>query len=113
MPHGNANENVTRKYNFISSVLLLDYFNSFNLYTNDKLHRNQIGRSGVQVKRENEKFTVLCSRSQRNQVDFVISRCCFAEDGREMYQNLKHTCRSIVFVHLLCGVVVAVPVAFS
>ena len=46
----NANENVTWKYNFISFVLLRDYFNSFNFYTNDKLPRNQIGRSGVQVK---------------------------------------------------------------
>ena len=22
----------------------------------------------------------------------VISRCCFAEDGKEMYQNVKRTC---------------------
>ena len=29
----------------------------------------------------------------------VISRCCFAEDGKEMYQNVKRTCRAIVFAH--------------
>ena len=48
---GNGNENVTRKYIFISFVLLRDYFNSLNFYKNGELSRNQIGRSGVQVKR--------------------------------------------------------------
>ena len=31
--------------------------------------------------------------------NLVISRCCFAEDGKEMYQNEKRTCRAIVFAH--------------
>ena len=48
---------------FISFVLLRDYFNSLNFYKNAELSRNQIGRSGVQVKKENEKFTVVRSRS--------------------------------------------------
>ena len=26
-------------------------------------------------------------------------RCCFAEDGKEMYQNLKRMCRAIVLAH--------------
>ena len=42
------------KYNFISFVLLRDYFNSFNFYRNGELPRNQIGRSDVQAKKENE-----------------------------------------------------------
>ena len=64
---GNANESVTWKYNFASSVLLRDYFNSFNSYINGELHRNQIGGvASVQVKKENEKFTVVCSRSPQN-----------------------------------------------
>ena len=25
--------------------------------------------------------------------------CCFEEDGKEMYQNVKRTCRAIVFAH--------------
>ena len=58
---GNGNENVTRKYIFISFVLLRDYFNSLNLNKNGELSRNQIGRSGVQVKKENEKLTVVRS----------------------------------------------------
>ena len=40
---GNGNENVTRKYFFISFVLLPDYFNSLNFYKNGELSRNQIG----------------------------------------------------------------------
>ena len=34
--------------------------------TIDKLPRNQIGRSSVQVTKENKKFTVVCSRSPQN-----------------------------------------------
>ena len=40
-------------------VLLRDYFNSLNFYKNGELSRNQIGRSGVQIKEENEKFTIV------------------------------------------------------
>ena len=47
-------------------MLLGDYFNSFNLYKNSELPENQIGKNGVQVKEENEKYTVVCSRSFRN-----------------------------------------------
>ena len=32
-------------------------------------------------------------------LNLVISRCCFAEDGKEMYQNVKCTWRAIVFAH--------------
>ena len=62
-------------------VLLRDYFNSFIFYRNGELPRNQITRSGVQVKKENEKLTALCSRSPH----LVISLFCFAENGKEMY----------------------------
>ena len=62
----NGNEDVTWKYIFISFVLLRDYFNSLNFYTNNELSRNQIGRSAVQVKKENEKFIVMRSRSPQN-----------------------------------------------
>ena len=32
-------------------------------------------------------------------LNVVISRCCFEEDGKEVYQNVKRTCRAIVFAH--------------
>ena len=37
-----------------------------------------------------------------NTTNLVISRCCFADDGKEMDKNEKSTCRAckaIVFVH--------------
>ena len=63
---GKGNENITRKYIFISFVLLRDYFNSLNFYKNGELSRNHFGRSGVQVEKENEKFAVVRSRSPQN-----------------------------------------------
>ena len=30
--------------------------------------------------------------------DFVSSRCCFAEDGKEMDKDSKRTCRTIVLL---------------
>ena len=47
-------------------MLLRDYFNSLNFYKNGELSSNQIGRSGAQVKKENEKFTAVPSRSPQN-----------------------------------------------
>ena len=32
-------------------------------------------------------------------LNLVISRCCFAEEGIEMYRNVKRTCRAIVSPH--------------
>ena len=95
---GNGNENITRKYIFISFVPLRDYFNSLNLYKKGELSRNQNGRSGVQVKEENEKFIAVRTRSPQN-LKCGHSRC-FAEDGKEMYQNVNRTCRAIAFAHL-------------
>ena len=98
---GNGNENITRKYIFISFVPLHDYFNSLNFYKNGKLSRNQIGRSGVQIKNSKKmKNSLLCVHVLCKTLNLVISRCCFAEDGKEiLYQNVKHTCRAIVFAH--------------
>ena len=32
----------------------------------------------------------------QNTKNLVISRCCFAEDGKEMHQDSKRTCTAIV-----------------
>jgi len=42
-------------------------------------------------------------------LNLVVSRCCFAEDGKEMYQNLYRTCRVIVLLikPFVCGVPVS------
>ena len=61
------------------------------------------------------KFSHRGPRSQTTQ-NLVISRCCFAEDGKEMYQDSKRTCTAIVFSSLnllFGGVPVAVAVVVS
>ena len=40
-----------------------------------------------------------CVRVLQKTLNMVISRCWFAEDGREMYQNVKQKYRAIVFAH--------------
>ena len=73
-------------------VLLCDYFNSLNFYKNGELSRN---------KKENEN-SPSCVDVLHKILNLVITRCCFAEDGKEMYQNVKCTCRAIVFAHQTC-----------
>ena len=48
----------------------------------------------------------------QNKYNFVISRCCLAEDGNEMYKDLKRTCRNIVLVikPFFYNVIVAITV---
>ena len=50
--NGDINENITWKYDFISFVLLCDYFNPSTLYKNYELPRNQIGRRHSSEERE-------------------------------------------------------------
>ena len=57
---GNAEENVN----------LRNYFNLFNFYRNGELPRNQIGRSGVQVKKVNNKFTAVCCSCSPKTLNF-------------------------------------------
>ena len=38
-----------------------------------------------------------CVHVLHKTLNVVISRRCFAEDGKEMYQNVKRTCRAIIF----------------
>ena len=49
--------------------------------------------------RKNMKKSPSCVHVLHNTVNVIISRCCFAEDGKEVYQNVKRTCRAIVFAH--------------
>ena len=41
------------------------------------------------------KNSLSCAHVLHKTLNVVISRCCFAEDGKEMYQNVKRTCRVI------------------
>ena len=49
------------------------------------------------MKKENEKFTVVCSRFQK--LKFCHFSCCFVENREEMYQNVKRSRRVIVSSH--------------
>ena len=75
-----------------------DYFNLLNFYKNSELSSNQNGRHGVQVKKENEKFTVVCSRYPKN-LEFGHFTLLFCKESEKMYQNVKDMCRAIVFAH--------------
>ena len=95
-----------------SFVLLRDYLNSLNFYKNGELSRNQIDRSGVQVKKENEKFTAVRLRSPQNlkRGHFTLLFC------RGRHRNVPK-CKTHVQINcfcsldlLFCGVVVAVAV---
>ena len=48
-------------------------------------------------KKNYEKLAVVV-RVLQTTLNLVISRCCFAEDGKEMYQELKRTCIAIVLL---------------
>ena len=55
---------------------------------------------GVAFKlRKKMKNSPSCFHVLQKTYNLVISRCCFAEDSKEMYQNVKRMCRVIVFAH--------------
>ena len=90
---------VTRKYIFISFVLLRNYFKSLKFCgKNGELSRNQIGRSGVQVKKENEKFTVARSRSPQN-LKWGHFTLLFCRGRQRNVAKCKTHVQSDVFAH--------------
>ena len=92
-------------------MLLRDYFNSLNFYKNGELSRNQIDRSGVQVKKENEKFTVVCSRSPQN-LEFDNFTLLFCRGRQRNVQKFKTHVQSDCFPSLnllFCSVALPSP----
>ena len=59
-----------------------------------ELSSNKTGGNGLQVSTENENL-LSCAHALHKTLNLGISRCCFAEDGKEMYQNLKRTCTAL------------------
>ena len=76
-------------------------FHNFRNYTN--LLNTPIGLRLSAMPRqrsilnENTKIGVVVHVVQNKKI-FVISRCCFAEDGKEMYKDLQRRCRAIVLL---------------
>ena len=89
-------------------MLLRDYFNPSNLYKNCELLRNQIGRRVIRIKKENEKFTVVCSRSPQI-LEFGHFTLLFCTGRHRNVPKLKTHVQGDCFPSLnllFCGVVV-------
>ena len=73
------------------NVVWCDYsnqFNLYNLYNLVELSMSFIRTDGVQVQIEKGRFSHEMSTFSKKSSNLVIPRCCFAENGKEMYQNL-------------------------
>ena len=77
-----GNENVTWKYNFILFVLHRDYFNSSKLYKNSELPKNQIGRRGVRVKKEDLICIAQLVHAKKEHSDWLPERSKFSYTER-------------------------------
>ena len=79
-------------------------------YRNGELPRNQIGRRGVQFKKENENFTVVCSRSLQNFEFGHFTQLLIYQGRKRNVPKFKTHAQSNCFSSLnllFCGVVVA------
>ena len=56
-----------------------------------ELSSNRTGGNGLQVSTKNENL-LSCAHALHKTLNLGISRCCLAEDGDEMYQNLPSRC---------------------
>ena len=72
-----------------------DYSNSFKC-TMSPINpvTKLVGTAFKLIKKRKLRF---CAHVLHITFNLAISRCCFAEDGNEMYQNLKRACRAIAF----------------
>ena len=79
-----------------------------------ELSSNRTSGNGLQVNPENENL-LSCAHALHKTLNLGISRCCLAEDGDEMYQNLQYTCTALFSSLSLffTGVFVAVGVVFA
>ena len=50
-------------------------------------------------RRERTENSSSCANVLHRTLNLVISRRHLGDDGKEMYQNVKRTCRAIVFAH--------------
>ena len=80
----------------------LCYFNICSSYSTFTETANYPGTKLVRVAiklRKKMKHSPSCVHVLHETLNLVISRCCFVGEGKEMYQNVKRTCKAIVFAH--------------
>ena len=90
---GNTKENVTLKMISKYFKLVRDSFNSSNLSNVAEQSGSWLCKDDVTVQVEKEN-SLSCVNILHKTLNLVISRCCFAEDSKEMYR----TCRVIVLL---------------
>ena len=100
MHDSNTKETVTSKY-----IILFNLCNSTIILTRSPSTQKQTTYPGTKLVgvefrlRKGMKNSPSSVHVLHKTLNLVISHCCFAEFGREMYQNLKCMCRVIVFAH--------------
>ena len=101
---GNGNENVVVKWLIRVIVIALRLFQAFNVTKVWQTPENETSMNGAQFTRENEHLSSSADVLPKT-LNLVISRCSFADDGKEMDKNEKCTCRAckaVVFTHYIC-----------
>ena len=79
-------------------MLLRDYFNPSNFYKKANYPGTKSAGATFELRKRMKNSSSIAHVLHKT-LNLVITCCCFAEDGKEMYQNLKRTCRAIVFPH--------------
>ena len=92
---GDAEDNVDWKINLCFIYESRDTLKLFALFIASKAIAKLNPERNDQFEIKFKKLAVVAHVLQKTQ-DLVISRCCFAEDVKEMYQESKRTCTAIV-----------------
>ena len=92
---GDAEDNVDWKINLCFIYESRDTLKLFALFIASKAIAKLNPERNDQFEIKFKKLAVVAHVLQTTQ-DLVISRCCFAEDVKEMYQESKRTCTAIV-----------------
>ena len=92
---GNVNENVVVKCEFALFLSLRDYSKHFNVTKVwQTIGKNETSMNGVQFRGENENLSSSADVLPKTS-NLVISRCCFSDEGQEMYKNEKMHVQSV------------------
>ena len=97
------------KINTSAIVTLCDCPILFAFYNVGKGSYNWTGVCAVELNTEIQDLR-LKAQVVIKTVDVVISRCCFAEEGTDLFISACRTCSARPLKFLICGVVVAVLV---
>ena len=87
-------ENITSRYfYYIAIIPIRSTCTMWTKYPGAKLIGTAFKQGGRKISSPS------CGHFLHKTLNLVISRCCFADDGKEMYKNIQRTCRTIVFAN--------------